>query len=114
MPLELSVTIALTAILAGIIAVLFWAQSDKRKIERPAALVAEYEIVAHIAAHPVYCLASQINFARWRAMLRCQTPSPALAPHWHATGINVGLQQRRAVLCRGALLSVLVPKLLYI
>ena len=80
----------------------------------PAVLVAEYELVAHITAHPVYCLASQINFARWRAMLRCHTPSSAHAPHWHATGIDIALQQRQAVLCRGALLSVLVPKLLCI
>ena len=78
----------------------------------PAALVAEYELVAHVTAHPLYCLASQINFARWRAMLRCHTPSPAHAPHWHVTGIHVGLQQRRAVLCGGALLRVLVPRLL--
>jgi hypothetical protein len=45
-------------------------------------------------------------------MLRCHTPSPAHAPHWHVTGIDVGLQQRRAVLCGGALLCVLVPRLL--
>jgi hypothetical protein len=57
-------------------------------------------------------MASQINFARWRAMLRCHTPLPAHAPHWHVTGIDVGLQQRRAVLCGGALLRVLVPRLL--
>jgi hypothetical protein len=45
-------------------------------------------------------------------MLRCHTPSPAPAPHWHATGIDVGLQQRRAVLCKGGLLCVLMPRLL--
>jgi TPR repeat protein len=45
-------------------------------------------------------------------MLRCHTPSPAHAPHWHVAGIHVGLQQRRAVLCGGALLRVLVPRLL--
>jgi hypothetical protein len=45
-------------------------------------------------------------------MLRFRTPSPAHAPHWNATGIHVGLQQRRAVLCGAALLSVLVPRLL--
>jgi TPR repeat protein len=78
----------------------------------PAALVAEYKLVAHVTAHPLYCLASQINFARWRAMLRCHTPLPAHAPHWHVTGIDVGLQQRRVVLCGGALLRVLVPRLL--
>jgi hypothetical protein len=72
----------------------------------PAALVASHELDAHVAAHPLYCLASQNNFARWRA------PSPAHAPHWHVTGIDVGLQQRRAVLRGGALLCVLVPRLL--
>jgi hypothetical protein len=78
----------------------------------PAALVASHELVAHVTAHPLHCLASQINFARWRAMLRCHTPSPAHAPHWHVTGIDVGLQQRRAVLRGGGLLCVLVPRLL--
>jgi hypothetical protein len=45
-------------------------------------------------------------------MLRCHTPSPAHAPHWHVTGIDIARQQRRAVLCGGALLRVLVPRLL--
>jgi TPR repeat protein len=78
----------------------------------PAALVARHELLAQLTAHPLYCLASQLNVQRWRAMLRCHTPSPAHAPHWHVTGIYVGLQQRRAVLCGGALLRVLVPRLL--
>jgi TPR repeat protein len=78
----------------------------------PAALVARHELLAQLTAHPIYCLASQLSVQRWRAMLRCHTPSPAHAPHWHVTGIHVGLQQRRAVLCGGALLRVLVPRLL--
>jgi hypothetical protein len=78
----------------------------------PAALVAEYELLAQLTAHLVSCLGSQFNSARWRAMLRCHTPSPAHAPHWHVTGIDVGLQQRRAVLCGGALLRVLVSRML--
>jgi TPR repeat protein len=45
-------------------------------------------------------------------MLPFRTPSPAHAPHWHATGIHVGQKQRWAVLCGGALLSELVPRLL--
>jgi hypothetical protein len=45
-------------------------------------------------------------------MLPFRTPSPAHAPHWHATGILIGQKQRRGVLCGGALLSVLVPRLL--
>jgi len=83
-----------------------------RVLSHPAAAAAGHELLAQLTAHPILCLASQINFARWRAMLRCHTPSPAHAPHWHVTGIYVGLQQRRAVLCGGALLRVLVPRLL--
>jgi hypothetical protein len=83
-----------------------------RVISHLAAAAAGHELLVQLTAHPVRCLASQINFARWRAMLRCHTPSPAHAPHWHATGIDVGLQQRRAVLCGGALLCVLVRRLL--
>jgi hypothetical protein len=78
----------------------------------PAALVARHELLDQLTAHPLYCLASQLNVQRWRAMLRCHTPSPAHAPHWYVTVIYVGLQQRRAVLCGGALLRVLVPRLL--
>jgi TPR repeat protein len=84
-----------------------------RVLSHPAAAAAaEYELLAQLTAHPLYCLASQLNLTLWRAMLRCHTPSPAHAPHWHVTGIDVGLQQRRAVLCGGALLRVLVPRLL--
>jgi hypothetical protein len=78
----------------------------------PAAAAAGHELLAQITAHPVRCLAFQLNVQRWRTMLRFRTLSPEHAPHWHATGIYVGLPQRRAVLCGGALLSVLVPRLL--
>jgi TPR repeat protein len=83
-----------------------------RVLLHPAAAAAGHELLAQLTAHPVHCLASQLNLTRWRAMLRCHTPLPAHAPHWHITGIDVGLQQRRAVLCGGALLRVLVPRLL--
>jgi hypothetical protein len=83
-----------------------------RILAHPSAALASHELLVQLTAHPLYCLASQINFARWRAMLRCHTPSPGHSPHWYVTGIDVGLQQRRAVLCGGALLSVLVPRLL--
>jgi TPR repeat protein len=83
-----------------------------RVLFHPAAAAAGHELLAQLTAHPVRCLASQLNVHRWRAMLRFRTPSPAYAPHWHATGIRVGQKQRRAVLCGGALLSVLVPRLL--
>jgi TPR repeat protein len=84
-----------------------------RVMSHPAAAAAGHELLAQLTAHPVRCLASQLNVQRWRAMLLCRTPSPSHAPHWHASGIHVGQQQRRAVLCGAALLSVLVPRLLY-
>jgi TPR repeat protein len=83
-----------------------------RVLSHPVAAVAGHEFLAQLTAHPVRCLASQLNVQRWRAMLRFRTPSPAQEPHWHATGIHVGQKQRRAVLFGGALLSVLVPRLL--
>jgi hypothetical protein len=81
-------------------------------LSHPAAAAAGHELLAQLTVHPVRCLASQLNVQRWRAMLRFRTPSPAHAPHWHATVILIGQKQRRAVLCGGALLSVLVPRLL--
>jgi TPR repeat protein len=78
----------------------------------PAAAAAGHELLAQLTAHPVRCLASQLNVQRWCAILRFRMPSPAHAPHWHAAGIHVGQLQRRAVLCGGALLSVLAPRLL--
>jgi hypothetical protein len=83
-----------------------------RALSHPAAAAAGHELIAQLTAHPVRCLASQINVQRWRAMLRFRTPSPAHEPHWHVTGIHVGQKQRRAMLCGAALLSVLVPRLL--
>jgi hypothetical protein len=83
-----------------------------RVMSHPAAAAAGHELFAQLTAHPVRCLASQLNVQRWRAMLRFRTPLPVHAPHWHATGIHVGQKQRRAVLCGAALLSVLVPRLL--
>jgi hypothetical protein len=83
-----------------------------RVMSHLAAAAAGHELLAQLTAHPVRCQASQLNVQRWRAMLRFRTPSHVHAPHWHATGIVVGQQQRRAMLCGGALLSVLVPRLL--
>jgi TPR repeat protein len=78
----------------------------------PSAASAGHELLAQLTALPVRGLASQLNVRRWRAMLRFCIPSPAPALHWHAIGIDIGLQQRRDVLRGGALLSVLVPRLL--
>ena len=38
-------------------------------LAHPCIPLAGLGIVAQLTAHPVHCLASQINFARWRAML---------------------------------------------
>jgi TPR repeat protein len=78
-----------------------------RVAAHPSLSLADDALLAQLVAHPVRCLASQLNVQRMRTMFRCRTPSQA---HWHA--IDVGLQQRRAVLCGGALLCVLVPRLL--
>jgi TPR repeat protein len=83
-----------------------------RVMSHPAAAAAGHELLAQLTAHPVRCLASEINIQRWRAMLPFRTPLPAHAPHWHVTGIHVGQKQRRAMLCGGALLYMLVPRLL--
>ena len=83
-----------------------------RVLSHPAAAAAGHALLAQLTAHPVHCLASRANVERWRAMFRCRTASPAHAPHWHFAGIDVGLQQRRSVLCRAALLCVLAPRLL--
>jgi uncharacterized protein len=83
-----------------------------RVLSHPAAAAAGHELLAQLTAHPVRCLAAQLNVQRWRAMLHFRTPSPAHAPHWHTTGIHVGQKQRRTVLREGALLRVLVPRLL--
>jgi hypothetical protein len=83
-----------------------------RVLSHPAAAAAGHELLAQLTAHTLRCLASQLNIQLWRTMLRFRTPLPSHAPHWHDTGINVGLQQRRAVLRGGALLSALVPRLL--
>jgi TPR repeat protein len=77
-----------------------------------AAAAAGHELLAQLTAHPVRCLASQLNVQRWRAMLHFRTPSTAHATHWHVTGIHVGQKQQRAVLCGGALLYMLVSRLL--
>jgi TPR repeat protein len=83
-----------------------------RVLSHPAAAAAGHALLAQLTAHPVHCLASRTNVERWRAMFRCRTASPAHAPHWHFAGIDVGLQQRRSVLCRAALLCVLARRLL--
>ena len=68
----------------------------------PASLFASHELVALYTAHPVYCLASQINVKRWCGIFRCRNHLKAQSHHWHATGINIQLQQRQALLRRSA------------
>jgi hypothetical protein len=49
---------------------------------------------------------------RWEAMLRYRHLSRAPAQQWNVYGSGIGLRQRRALLCRGALCAVLVSKLM--
>jgi TPR repeat protein len=70
------------------------------------------ELVAELAAHPVYCLASQVSVERWEHMFRRRIPSQVRARQWHVTGIGIRLQQRRTLLCRGALCATLVLRLM--
>ena len=71
-----------------------------------------HEFLAELTAHPVFCLASRSSVQRWEVMFHCR-PSPALAQQWHVIGIDMALQQRRALLCRGALCTLLMPRLLH-
>ena len=78
----------------------------------PASIFASHELVALHTAHPVYCLASQINVKRWCGIFRCRNLLKAQSHHWHATGINIQLHQRQALLRRSAYCALLVTKML--
>jgi TPR repeat protein len=67
------------------------------------------EFLAELTAHPMFCLASRSSVQRWEVMFHCR---PSLAQQWRVIGTDMALQQRRALLCRGALCALLVPRLL--
>jgi TPR repeat protein len=73
---------------------------------------ADRELIAEAEAHPAYCLASRAFLQRWEAMQRYRHASQAPAKQWNVYGSGIGLRQRRALLCRGALCAVLVRKLM--
>ena len=73
---------------------------------------ADRELIAEAEAHPAYCLASRAFLQRWEAMLCCRHASRAPAQQWNVYGSVIGLRQRRALCCRGALCAVLVRKLM--
>jgi hypothetical protein len=73
---------------------------------------ADRELIAEAEAHPAYCLASRACVQRWEAMLRYRHLSRAPAQQWNVYGSGIGLRQRRALLCRGALCAVLVSRLM--
>ena len=73
---------------------------------------ADRELIAEAEAHPAYCLVSRACVQRWEAMLRYRHASRAPAQQWNVYGSGIGLRQRRALLCRGALCAVLVRKLM--
>ena len=72
------------------------------------------EFLAELFAHPAYCTASQINILRWQSVFCCRSPMfHAVTQHCNVAGvISIAMQQRRALLCRGALCGALVLKLL--
>ena len=74
--------------------------------------LADRELAAEAEAHPAYCLASRACVQRWEAMLRYRHASQAPVQQWNVYGSGIGLRQRRALLCRGALCAVLVSKLM--
>ena len=67
---------------------------------------ADRELIAEAEAHPAYCSASRACVQRYRHASR------APAQQWNVYGSGIGLRQRRALLCRGALCAVLVRKLM--
>jgi TPR repeat protein len=67
---------------------------------------ADRELVAEAEAHPAYCLASRACVQRYRHASR------AHAQQWNVYGSGIGLRQRRALLCRGALCAVVVRRLM--
>jgi len=73
---------------------------------------ADRELIAEAEAHPAYCLVSRACVQRWEAMLRYRHLSRAPAQQWNVYGSGIGLRQRRALLCRGALCAVLVSRLM--
>ena len=73
---------------------------------------ADRELIAEAEAHPAYCLASRACVQRWEAMLRYRHLSRAPAQQWNVYGSGIGLRQRRALLCRGAVCAVLVRRLM--
>ena len=72
------------------------------------------EFLAELLSHPAYCTASQINILRWQSVFFCRSPTfHAVTQHCNVAGvISIAMQQRRALLSRGALFGALVLKLL--
>jgi hypothetical protein len=68
---------------------------------------ADRDLAAEAEAHFAYCLASRACVQRWEAMLRYRHLSRAPAQQCNVYGSGIGLRQRRALLCRGALCAVL-------
>jgi TPR repeat protein len=73
---------------------------------------ADRKLIAEAEAHPAYCFASRACMQRWEALLLCRHASRAHAPQWNVYGSSIGLRQRRALLCRGALCALLVRRLM--
>jgi hypothetical protein len=79
--------------------------------------VFHHAFVTELSAYALFRLASRISAGRWRVMFSIRPPQ-GHAKRWHVDGIghgmglSIALQQRRTLLCRGALCALLVPRLL--
>ncbi len=82
-----------------------------RLASHPASSLAGREFVVWLLEHFMHRLSTRVSVQLWEAVFRCH-PSQAHAQQWHVVGIDIRQQQRRALLCRGALCTLLVPRLL--
>jgi TPR repeat protein len=79
----------------------------------PAFELSDPAFMFELNVQPAHCLASRRSLERLGFMLKRKcTPSQAFLQLWHAVCIGIGRKQQRALLCRGALFSALVLKLL--
>jgi hypothetical protein len=83
----------------------------------PAAALVRRAFVVELSAHFFYRMASQISAGRWRVTFSiCPPQGRPKRRHvdgiGHGMGLSIVLQQRRTLLCRGALCALLVPRLL--
>jgi uncharacterized protein len=93
------------------------AEAMRRLASHPAFSFVGHAFITELSAYDLFRLASRISAGRWRVMFSLR-PSQGHAKRGHVDGIghgiglSIALQQRRTLLCRGALCALLVPRLL--